>query len=257
MVEVPRGLRWEGELRPLTLWNENTALLLCAAGTSSTNIAGTFYGPAGVGRRGGAGYLTANFTGLSATGVVVEVFLQGAPAGSVVVAGSGTLGTLSATNPVIVRCSASARDGGAGAWFSFKLSETTMFTATNGATLTGDEFRLAPAAPAEVVGTLKHVVVQGAGLDRLTLVNESAQFAPVPPLALEIRRVGAGVAVSWPVASCYYLQTKVDLPGPWQSIGGSQYADFRQHVTLPELTNTTRFFQLRHGYGHHIHPGPP
>jgi hypothetical protein len=260
MVEVPGALRWEGELHPLTLSNENTVVLLSAAGTSSTNREGAFYGPAGVGRRGGAGYLVASFTGLSATGVVVEALAQGAHSGSVVLQGAGALGTLAATNPTIVRCGASARDLGAGAWFSFKLAEATVFTATNGAMLIGDEFRLAPAAPTEVVGTLKHVVLHGYGLDRLTLMNETAQLAPVLPLELGIQRTGTGITLSWPVTQVYYLDSRTDLSnGSWEysGLGDYRYSDFRLHATFSQLTNRARFFQLRHGYDYFIHPGSP
>jgi hypothetical protein len=261
MVEVPRALRWEGELRPLTLSNDNTVMLLSAAGTSSTNSGGAFYGPVGVGRSGGAGYLIASFSGLSATGVVVEAFLQDASAGSVVVPGVGALGILAATNPTIVRCSASARDGNTAAWFSFKLAEPTVFTATNGVILTGNEFRLSPAAPTEVVGTLKHVVLQGLGLDRLTLMNETAQSAPVPPLVLGIQRADTGITLSWPATLGYHslVSTRNLNEGSWQSYGSGvyQYADFRMYITVPELTNTTRYLQLQHFYHYYIYPDTP
>lgn len=251
MVEVPRAARWVGELRPLTLSNENSVVLLSAAGTSSASRDGAFYGPVGVGRGDELGYLVASFAGLSATGVVVETFLNGTPTGSLLVPGAGELGTLAATNPTVTRCSAGARDGGAGAWFSFKLAEPTVFTTTDGLTLMGDEFRMTPDAPAEVVGTLKHVVLQGLGLDRLTLLNETAQFVPVPPLVMEIQKLGTGATISWPAMRNQSLVSRTDLnEGSWQSygLGVYRYSDFQTHVAIPELTNTTRYFGLQHSY---------
>jgi hypothetical protein len=259
MVEVPQASRWVGELRPLILSNDNAVVVLSAAGTSSTNRSGAFYGPVGVGRRGDAGYLIASFTGLSATGVVVEAFLNDTFAGSLLVPGAGELGTLAATNPAIVRCRAGAQDGVAAAWFSFKLAEPTVFTATNGPTLMGDEFRMMPAAPGEVVGTLKHIVLQGLGLDRLTLLNETVQTVPVPPLVLEIQKVGAGIMLSWPAIGYQFLVSRTNVnDGDWQSygLGAFRYADFQTHVTVPAsaLTNTARFFELRHYYYYYIRP---
>jgi hypothetical protein len=257
MVEVPRALRWDAELRPLTLSNENAVVLLSAAGTSSTNRAGVFYGPVGVGRGDDLGYLIASFVGLSATGVVVEAFLNGTSAGSLLVPGGGELGTLAATNPTIARCGAGARDGSTAAWFSFKLVEPTVFTTIDGLTLMGDEFRMTPAAPAEVVGTVKHVVLQGLGLDRLTLLNESAQIVPVPPLVIKIQKLGTGVKISWPATQHQSLVSRTNLnEGSWQSygLGVYGYSDFQAHVTIPALTNTTRYFGLQHFYHHYIGP---
>jgi len=68
MIEAPQGLRWEGAFRELSLSNDNTSILLSAAGTSSTNRDGAFYGPVGVSRMAGAGRLVADFSGLCATG---------------------------------------------------------------------------------------------------------------------------------------------------------------------------------------------
>ena len=259
MVEVPRASRWEGELRPLILSNDNTVVFLSAAGTSSTNRGGAFYGPVGVGRKGDTGYLLATFSGLSATGVVVEAFLNDTLAGSLLVPGAGELGALSATNPAIVRCRAGARDGGEAAWFSFKLAEPTVFTATNGLTLMGDEFRMAPAAPTEVVGTLKHIVLQGLGLDRLTFLNETVQTEPVPPLALEIQKADAGITLSWPAVGYHSLVSRTSVnDGEWLSygLGAYGYADFQTYVTIPApaLTNTARFFELQHFYYYYIRP---
>jgi hypothetical protein len=257
MVEVPRGLRWEGAMHPLTLSNDHSAVLLSAAGTSSTNLFGTFYGPAGVGRTNGTGNLLADFSELSATGVIVEAISQGVVTGRVIVPVMGSLGTLGATNPTIVSCSAGAWNDDVAAWFSFKLAEPTTFTTDAGLQLSGDEFRLSPAESGEAVGTLKHVVLHGVGLERLTLTNELSQVEPVPPLALDIRPKDAGVTMSWPVTPDYHLVSKNDLSsGAWGYAGvrGYHYADFRLHAVVTNLTNAARFYRLEHDYEYYIRP---
>jgi hypothetical protein len=243
-------------MRPLTLSNDNSAVLLSAAGTSSTNLSGTFYGPAGVGRTNGTGNLLADFSELSATGVIVEAISQGVASGRVIVPKMGSLGTLAVTNPTIISCTAGSRNDDVAAWFSFKLAEPTTFTADTGLQLIGDEFRLSPAESGEAVGTLKHVVLHGVGLERLTLTNEATQVTSVPPLTLDIQPTVTGATVSWPVTQNYYLVSKTDLgPGPWGYSGvlAYRYADFQLHADL-SLTNVARYYQLEHGYKYYIHP---
>jgi hypothetical protein len=260
MIEVPRGLHWEGTFRELSLSNDNTSLLLSAAGTSSTNRGGAFYGPVGVKRTAGTSALQADFSGLRATGVVVEARMNGLPAGRLVSSVMGTLGTLAATNPTVLRCSASARDSTAGASFAFALAEGTTFTATAGGELIGDEFRLSPAAPGEVVGTLKHVILQGSGLDRLTLTNESTHAESPPVLVMEIERAGPGVVFSWPDVAHIYALEKRQLDAErweWVALATYRYADFRMHGTLPQLTNTMGYFHLEHYFNHYIYSVQP
>jgi hypothetical protein len=260
MIEAPRGLRWEGAFRELSLSNDNTSILVSAAGTSSTNREGAYYGPVGISRTAGAGRLLADFSGLGATGVVVEASLHGVTVGSFVVSGTGTVGTLAVTNPTVLRCSAGVRDSTTGASFSFTLADVTTFTSTTGLELVGDEFRLSPAAPGAVVGTLKHIVLQGVGVERLIVTNESVQVGSLPVLALEIERVGSGVIFSWPATPNIFIYGRTDLsPGDWGSSGvaGVHYADFRTYAALPRLTNAVRFFRLEHYYNHYIYPGNP
>jgi hypothetical protein len=186
--------------------------------------------------------LIADFAGIGASQLEVEVFNGPASAGSFI-APAGTLGVIN--NKRIERVTLLPGDIG---WL-LRFEEAATLTPTSGGSLMGDRIRISAVNPTEAPGTLHSLVVRGAHLDSLTVRNAftaSAQSPALPPPQLLSSQE---VEITFPVESdvTYDIEQSESLQaGSWTRVRSVAGASGMTSVRITdERRNGPVFYRIR------------
>ena len=244
-TELPQVQRFEATLVPYVMTNDAFVWSFDAAGMSLSDPYPIYLGGLRVAGTNGVLHLESALYSTSAT---LRVYHQGTLAGTLF-GSNGPLGTLTGSNLVMASYMAAGTDTNESAYVGFRLGSTVTFSNESGTTLTGDEFRVSPTNPDNLVRALTLFTMVGANLGEVTLTGMQAVTRPAEPLRLDIAKTAQGARVSWPYSGDYYLHGKNDLNNPdWDYVSYGFFENWRSYVDVP-TTNGALFMRLQHIYG--------
>jgi hypothetical protein len=243
-TELPQVQRFEATLVPYAMTNDAFVWSFDAAGMSVAEPYPVYLGGVRVAGTNGVLYLESALYSTSAT---LRVYHQGTLAGTFF-GTNGPLGTLTGSNLVMASYMAAGSDTNESAYVGFRLGSTVTFSNESGTTLTGDEFRVSPTDPDNLVRALTLFTMAGANLGEVTLAGMQTVTRPSEPLRLDIAKTAQGARVSWPYSGDYYLYGKKDLNDDgWNYVSYGIFENWRSYADVP-TTNSSLFMRLQHIY---------
>jgi hypothetical protein len=233
--------------------NALVSFTMPASNSAVRQVAGTFLhelghnlGQAHFSATNGAGVLvTTDFSPIGASNQTIEV-RSNSQVLQRITGHSGNIGSVSAWPAGLGEQSTDSPTGAPGCTVPF--GQVVQISINGGPTLQGDELRVFPENPTQVIGNLQTLNLQANGFDSITVTNETVTPALTPSIAGLSPSAGTNVVLSVPTVFGYdYTLNAVDalLPHPWPwSPVTSFFGDGSvKQITLP-ASKPQQFFRV-------------